>query len=215
MPTDERSVTLLRRVCVYCGSREGNDPAYVAAARELARTLAERGIGIVYGGASVGLMGAVADAALQAGGEVVGVLPHSLFETEVAHRHLTELIEVDTMHQRKAQMAALSDAFIALPGGLGTLEELFEALTWTQIGIHAKPCGLLNVGGYFDPLLTFLDRTVAEGFVAAANRRHLVVDSTPAALLDRLGAPVDPASLAVEWTAARARLDPDGSGRPR
>ena len=214
--TDARNTGApLRRVCVYCGSRTGSRDVYADAARSLALALVERGIGIVYGGASVGIMGVVADTALQAGGDVVGVLPHSLFDREVGHRHLTELIEVETMHQRKSQMAALSDAFVALPGGLGTLEELFEALTWTQIGIHAKPCGLLNVGGYFDPLLEFLDRTVAEGFVAAQNRRHLLVDDDPGRLLDRLGEPVDAASLAVEWATARRDADPDGSGRPR
>ncbi|MBK8975814.1 MAG: TIGR00730 family Rossman fold protein [Planctomycetes bacterium] len=201
----------LRRICVYCGARTGNRPAYTAAAVGLATAIARRGSSIVYGGGSVGIMGVVADAALAEGAEVIGVLPRALFSKEVAHVGLTALHEVDGMHARKALMMELADAFIALPGGFGTLEELFEALTWTQIGIHAKPCALLDVDGYFDRLLAFLDHQVAEGFVAQRNRDHLLVDDDPERLLDRLrdAAGRADAGLAVEWTTARV----DGRSR--
>ncbi len=200
----------MRRVCVYCGSRAGARPAYVAAARLLAAELGRRGLALVYGGASVGIMGELADAALAAGCEVFGVLPRGLFHREVAHRGLTELFEVESMHERKAKMAALADGFIALPGGFGTLEELFEALTWTQIGIHAKPCGLLDVEGYYRHLTAFLDHTVEEGFVAVQNRNHLVVETGVVALLDGLESRVrdvdgDDGGLAVEWATPRSR----------
>ena len=164
----------------------GADPAYRLAAQALGRTLAERGVGLVYGGASVGLMGVVADAALAAGGEVVGVMPEALVAREIAHPGLTALRVVQTMHERKAVMAAESDGFVALPGGIGTLEELFEVWTWAQLGIHAKPCGVLDVGGYYAPLLAFLDRGVAEGFVRPAQRAALLVDDDPGRMLDRL-----------------------------
>lgn len=178
----------MRTVCVYCGSSAGADPVYVEAARALGALLAERGLGLVYGGARVGLMGAVADAALAAGGSVVGVIPASLQSRELAHGGLTELVVVDSMHERKAIMAERSDAFLALPGGLGTLEELFEVLTWAQLGIHAKPCGVLDVAGYWSPLLAFLDRAVALGFVTQLSRDLLMVEDDGARLLDRFAA---------------------------
>ena len=176
----------LRRLCVYCGSSRGVRPDYAAAAEAIGRLLAERGIGVVFGGGSVGMMGAVADAALEMGGEVIGVIPHALAAREVDHVGLTALHKVDTMHERKALMAELSDGFVALPGGLGTLEELMEVWTWVQLGIHRSPIGLLNVAGYFDGLLTFVDHAVAEGFVRPAHRDMLVVADTPLGLLDAL-----------------------------
>jgi uncharacterized protein (TIGR00730 family) len=166
----------LKRICVFCGSSVGSHPAYAAAARELGRTLAERAIGVVFGGGKVGLMGVLADAALAAGGEVIGVIPEALVAHEIAHDGLTELRVVRSMHERKTLMADLADGFIALPGGYGTFEEFFEAVTWTQLGIHKKPCGLLNVDGYYDALLRLLDRAVADGFVREANR-SLVLDA--------------------------------------
>src|SRR4051794_20200473 len=176
----------MRRVCVFCGSSSGGDRAYTEAVVELARAVAERGIGLVYGAGRVGLMGALADAALEAGGEVIGVIPRALVDREVAHQALTELHVVDSMHERKALMADLADAFVAAPGGLGTLEELFEVLTWSQLGLHDKPCALLDVNGFYDALAAFLDHTVGEGFLRPASREMLIVDSEPAALLDRL-----------------------------
>lgn len=174
----------MKSVCVFSGSNSGTRPEYLAAAGALGRTLAERGLTTVYGGARIGLMGAVADAALAAGGRVVGVMPEALVAKEVAHQGLTELRVVQSMHERKAAMNDLSDAFIALPGGWGTLEELFEVLTWAQLGLHHKACGVLNVKGYFDPLLAFLDHTIAEGFVRREQRAMVQVGESPAALLD-------------------------------
>jgi uncharacterized protein (TIGR00730 family) len=174
----------MRRVCVFCGSSPGRKPAYLEAARAMGRALARRGIGLVYGGGHVGLMGAVADAALAAGGEVVGVIPRGLQLRELAHEGLTTLHVVGSMHERKARMAELADGFVALPGGMGTLEELAEILTWAQLGLHARPCGLLDVAGYYDPLVAFLDRAVEEGFVRPDHRRLLVVAQDPDALLD-------------------------------
>lgn len=184
----------MRRLGVFCGSRDGARPVYREAAHALGRVLAARGVGVVYGGASVGLMGAVADAALAAGGEVVGVIPRSLVEREIAHRGLTALHVVETMHERKARMAALADGFVALPGGVGTFEELFEVWTWGQLGLHAKPCGVLDVAGYYAPLLAFIDRGVAEGFIRPAQRETLVVDDDAARLVDRLAAAGAPAA---------------------
>jgi uncharacterized protein (TIGR00730 family) len=178
----------VRRVCVFCGSSVGAQPAYAAGARALGRLLAERGVGLVYGGASVGLMGAVADAALAAGGDVVGVMPRALVDKEVAHAGLADLRVVDTMHARKALMAELADAFVALPGGLGTFEELFEVWTWAQLGLHRKPVALLDVAGFYGPLAAFLDAAVAERFVRPEHRGMLLVEEDPAALLDRLAA---------------------------
>jgi uncharacterized protein (TIGR00730 family) len=184
----------LRRIAVYCGSRDGADPRHADAARAMGRTLAHRGLGLVYGGGSLGLMGAVADAALAAGGEVVGVIPSALAAREVAHRGLTEMHVTPSMHERKAAMAALADGFVALPGGLGTLDELVEVLTWTQLGIHAKPAGLLDVGGFWAPFMALIDHMCAEGFVDARHRDALVVDPDPGALLDRLAVARAPAT---------------------
>jgi hypothetical protein len=164
-----------RHVAVYCGSADGNDPAYLAEARALGTAIAASGLGMVYGGASVGLMGAVADAALSGGAPVVGVLPQVLVDSEIAHSGLTRLELVPTMHQRKARMAALADAFLVLPGGYGTLEELLEVVTWAQLRIHAKPCILINTAGYWDGLLEFLDTAVAAGFLKSRNRALLQV----------------------------------------
>lgn len=174
----------MRRICVFCGSSDGADSAYRAVARDMGQALADRGIELVYGGGNVGLMGAVADAALEAGGRVTGVIPDGLLAKERGHQGIAELEIVGSMHERKARMAALADGFVALPGGMGTLEELAEALTWSQLGIHRKPCGVVNAGGYFDPLLAFLDRAVEEGFFRAANRTMLLAAETPAELLD-------------------------------
>jgi uncharacterized protein (TIGR00730 family) len=173
------------RVCVYAGSNPGTRVAYAEAAAELARLLASRGIGVVYGGGRVGLMGTVADTALAAGGEVIGVIPQDLVDREIGHAGLTELHVVGSMHERKALMAELSDAFIALPGGAGTLEELIEVYTWSQLGLHDKPMGVLNVLGYYDGLAALLDHAVEEGFVRPQHRAALHSAATPAELLDR------------------------------
>lgn len=173
----------VKSVCVFCGSSVGRDETYKEAAEDLGRVLAGRGIRLVYGGASVGLMGALADAALSAGGEVVGVIPTSLAEKELSHTGLTALHEVASMHDRKALMAELSDAFIALPGGIGTLEELFETWTWAQLGYHKKPCGVLNTNRYYDALLGFIDQMVDEAFLKDINRQMLVVAERPESLL--------------------------------
>jgi uncharacterized protein (TIGR00730 family) len=175
----------MKRICVFCGSSPGANPVYLEAAREVGRTLARRGIGVVYGGGSVGLMGAVADAALGEGGEVIGVIPRALQLRELAHARLTNLLVVGSMHERKAKMADLSDGFLALPGGMGTLEELAEILTWAQLGLHSRPCGLLDVEGYYEPLVAFFDRAVTEGFIRPDHRRLLVVGGQPGDLLDR------------------------------
>jgi uncharacterized protein (TIGR00730 family) len=175
-------------LCVYCGSRHGDDPAYTDAARAIGRAIGERGWRLVYGGGKVGLMGEVADAALAAGAQVVGVIPELLRDKEVGHPGLSELHIVQTMHQRKQRMAELSSAFLALPGGIGTFEELFEVWTWRQIGYHDQPLGLLNVSGYYDALLAFLDQTCQSGFISPAQQAMLTVDTDPAALLDRLAA---------------------------
>jgi uncharacterized protein (TIGR00730 family) len=183
----------VRRVCVYAGSNPGSHPAYAGAARALATTMTERGIGLVYGGGKVGLMGVLADTMLGAGGEAIGVMPRALIEREIGHPGLTELKVVDSMHERKALMARLSDAFVAVPGGIGTLEELIEVYTWSQLGIHDKACGVLNVRGYYDHLAALLDHAVAEGFLRPQHRAVLSVASEPAELLDRLAAFEPPA----------------------
>jgi len=180
--------TPMARICVFCGSSPGTDPRHLEAAREMGRTLAQRGLGLVYGGGSVGLMGAVADAALEAGAEVIGVIPQVLQIRELAHKRLTTLHVVGSMHERKALMAELSDGFVALPGGMGTLEELAEVLTWAQLGLHARPVGLLDVAGYYRPLAEFFDRAVGAGFLRPAHRQLLLVDDQPGALLDRFAA---------------------------
>jgi uncharacterized protein (TIGR00730 family) len=193
----------LRRVCVFCGSNPGARPAYADAAEALAGTLADRDIGLVYGGGAVGLMGRVADAMLERGGEVVGVIPQSLVDREIGHRGITELRVVATMHERKALMAELSDGFVALPGGIGTLEELFEVWTWGQLGLHAKPCGVLDVDGFYAGLTGFLDHATAEGFIRAPHRAALLSDTDPAALLDALEAWTPPVGVG-KWTERKA-----------
>jgi uncharacterized protein (TIGR00730 family) len=175
----------VRRICVYLGSSPGSRPDYTAAAERLAAVLAGRGLGLVYGGAHVGTMGVIADAVMAAGGEVIGVIPRALQDKEVAHRSLTELHVVGSMHERKLLMMDLSDGFVCLPGGTGTLEELFETFTWLQLGIHAKPIGLLDVAGYWSGLVGFLDHAVAEGFVRREHADLLLVDDDPGRLLDR------------------------------
>ena len=177
----------MKRICVYCGSNTGNQPIYREMAEAMGALLARRGIGLVYGGGNVGLMGIVADAALAGGGEVIGVIPRSLADREVAHAGVSDLRVVDSMHTRKALMAELSDAFIAMPGGVGTFEEFFEAVTWTQLGVHRKPCGLLNVGGFYTPLAAFIDQAVNEGFIKPTHRAMIVVDDNPERLLNSLG----------------------------
>jgi uncharacterized protein (TIGR00730 family) len=176
----------MRRICVFCGSNGGAGAAYADAARAVGRTIARRGLGLVYGGGKVGLMGVVADTVLAEGGEVIGVIPEALEAREVAHRGLTQLRVVRSMHERKALMADLSDAFIALPGGFGTFEEFCEVITWAQLGLHAKPCGLLNVGGFYAPLLALFDHAVSEGFVRPEHRAIVLEDDDPAALIERL-----------------------------
>ncbi len=177
---------MIKRLCVFCGSSSGSSPAYREAAERLGRILLERGIGLVYGGGDVGLMGVLADTVLASGGEVIGVITRFLVEREVAHRGLTELRIVESMHERKAVMTEWSDAFVALPGGLGTMDEAFEALTWKQLDLHRKPVGLLNVRGYYDHLVRQLDHFVVEGFLSATNRELLIVDDDPARLLERI-----------------------------
>ena len=176
----------MRRLCVFCGSSVGNQPAYAEAARAMGALLAARGIGLVYGGGHVGLMGVVADAVMANGGEVIGVIPQTLADREIAHTGITELRVVDSMHTRKALMAELSDGFIAMPGGVGTFEEFFEVVTWMQLGLHRKPCGLLNVIAFYTPLAAFIDQAVSEGFIKPVHRAAIVVDSDPARLLDTL-----------------------------
>ncbi|TPQ26291.1 TIGR00730 family Rossman fold protein [Methylomonas koyamae] len=175
----------IRSICVYCGSSPGRSEIYAAGARRLAEALVERDLRLVYGGAGIGVMGVVADRVLELGGRVVGVIPQALATKEVAHPDLTELHVTASMHERKMRMAELADGFIALPGGIGTLEELFEIWTWAQLGFHDKPCGVLNIGGYYDTLIRFLDHVTAEQFVKPQQRAMLMVESEPAALLDR------------------------------
>ena len=177
----------MKRICVFCGSSPGANPVYREAAALLGAALAERSLGLVYGGARLGLMGAVADAALVAGGQVIGVIPGLLMGKEVAHEGLTELRIVGSMHERKQTMADLSDGFIAMPGGFGTIEEITEILTWSQLGIHQKPCGLLNVHGYFDRLIGFLDHAVSERFLSPVNRAMIMIADTPGELLSQFG----------------------------
>jgi uncharacterized protein (TIGR00730 family) len=174
----------LKSICVFCGSKPGNDPDFEGAARTLGITLASEGVTLVYGGARVGLMGALADATLEAGGEVVGVIPKALVEREISHTGITKLHTVGSMHERKALMSDLSEGFIALPGGTGTLEEFFEVQTWAQLGEHTKPCGLLNAGGYYDPLIALFDHMVAEGFLSEEHRAMILVETEPRPLLD-------------------------------
>jgi uncharacterized protein (TIGR00730 family) len=174
----------MKRICVYCGSSPGSDPRYRQAAERLGNTLVERGLGLVYGGASVGIMGTVANAVLARGGEAIGVIPSALDEKEITHTGLSEQHIVGSMHERKALMAELSDGFIALPGGWGTFEEIFEALTWAQLGIHTKPCGLLNEAGYYDHLGAFLEHAIEQQFVRPEYRPMLMISAEPGELLD-------------------------------
>jgi uncharacterized protein (TIGR00730 family) len=177
---------MLRSICVFCGSSVGNPEIYAHAAEELGCLLARRGIELVYGGGKTGLMGVLADACLGGGGKVMGIIPQALVAKEVAHAGLTELRIVGSMHERKAMMADLADAFIALPGGYGTWDEFCEVLTWSQLGLHQKACAILNIGGYYDPFLGMADRALADGFVRAAHREMVITDTDPARLLDRL-----------------------------
>lgn len=194
----------MKRVCVFCGSSPGADPAFLDAARALGTALGRRGLGLVYGGASVGVMGAVADAALAAGAEVVGVIPAALASREIAHPDLHALHIVGTMHERKAMMADLSDGFIALPGGIGTLDEMAEALTWVQLGIHGKPCGFLNPAGFWHHLLAWLDHAVATRFVRPEFREVVLVDSDPESLLEAMHSWV-PKPIADKWMDRKER----------
>jgi len=176
----------MKRICVFCGSSVGRRSDYQDAATAMGALLASRGIGLVYGGGNVGLMGVIADAVLAGGGEVIGVIPRALADREIAHSGVTDLRVVDSMHTRKAMMAELSDAFIAMPGGVGTFEEFFEAVTWTQLGVHRKPCGLLNTAEFYTPLAAFIDQAVTEGFIKPVHRSMLIVDDHPERLLDSL-----------------------------
>ena len=185
MANDKRK-SRFTRICVFCGTNTGARPEYGAAARELGKLLADQGIELVYGGASVGIMGELADAVHEHGGHVTGIIPQQLMKKEAAHTGIPDLIVVASMHQRKSQMADMSDGFIALPGGIGTLEGFFEILTWGQLGIHSKPSGILNVAGYFDHLIAFLDHAVKEGFLTKEHREMILVESDPRKLLARL-----------------------------
>lgn len=178
----------MKRVCVFCGSSRGARSVYEEAAQQLGQALAKRGVGLVYGGGHLGLMGALADATMAAGGEVIGVIPQALVAKELAHAGVADMRIVGSMHERKALMADLSDAFITLPGGFGTLEEFFEVLSWAQLGLHGKPCGILNVAGFYDTLLAVFDQVVTEAFVRPAHRSLVLVESDPQSLLERLAA---------------------------
>jgi uncharacterized protein (TIGR00730 family) len=188
----------VRRVCVFCGSSPGARPAYAQATAELARVLVAEDLGLVYGGANVGLMATLADTALAEGGEVIGVIPRALVEKEIAHNGLSDLRVVDSMHERKALMADLADAFVALPGGLGTLEELLEIYTWAQLGLHRKPCALLDVEGYYTRLAEFLEHVVEERFLREEHRAMLIVEREPTALIERLGR-FEPGAVRPKW----------------
>ena len=179
---------MIKRVCVFCGSSRGSRPAYVKAAQEMGEALVRRGAGLVYGGGCVGLMGELADIVMAAGGEVIGVIPHALVAREVGHRGITELLIVRSMHERKAKMMELADGFVALPGGFGTFEEFCEVITWAQLGLHQKPCGLLNVEGYYDSLLNLFNRGVDDGFIHPKIRELVLEATDPDVLLDRLAA---------------------------
>ena len=188
------------RLCIFCGSSTGLNPAFAAAARALGAALAARQIGLVYGGGNVGLMGILADTTLEAGGEVTGVIPHALVAREIAHRGVTHLHVVNSMHERKAMMAELADGFIAMPGGFGTLEEFCEAVTWTQLGVHAKPCGLLNVDGFYDALLAFFAHALGQEFLRPTHSEIVIAEADPVRLLDRVSAWRPPA--VTRWIAA-------------
>ena len=189
----------MKSICVYCGSNPGTRPEYLEAAKALGKTLAANQITLVYGGAKIGIMGCIADTVLAEGGEVIGVMPQSLVDREVAHPGLTRLEVVSSMHERKALMAKLSDGFIAMPGGIGTLEEIFEVLTWAQLGFHRKPCGLLNIQGYYDHLSTFLDHVTEEGFVRDVHRAMLQVESAPEEMIKAFEA-YQPPQVTTKYT---------------
>jgi uncharacterized protein (TIGR00730 family) len=198
----------IQRLCVYCGSAAGHDPVYAKAARELGLAIAQRGMSLVYGGGHVGLMGIVADAALAAGAKVTGVIPTALMDSEVGHTQLTELRVVKDMHERKALMAELADGFVALPGGIGTLEELFEVMTWLQLGYHRKPVGLLNTQGFYDDLLRMLNKQRDTGFLKPAHHALLITEADTAALLDRLMAFEMPEGVSVFSRRGASTLGP-------
>ncbi len=189
----------MKRICVFCGSSPGAQPEYVQAAKALGQLLAHKKIGLVYGGACGGMMGALASAAVEAGGDVIGIMPGALVKKEVAFTGLKDLRIVETMHERKAMMAELSDGFVALPGGLGTIEEFFEVLTWAQLGMHKKPCGLLNVNGYFDPLAAFIDHAVAQQFISPTGRSLVIMENTPEKLLQKFEHYKAPESDKATW----------------
>jgi uncharacterized protein (TIGR00730 family) len=195
---EQSSLPHVERICVFCGASPGARPAYREVTGELARLLVSDGIGVVFGGGGVGLMGALADAVLADGGQITGVIPRSLVEREIAHRDVTDMRVVGSMHERKALMADLADAFIALPGGLGTLEELFEVYTWAQLGLHRKPCALLNVQGYYDGIADFLSHAVEERFVREEHREMLIVEREPRALIERLRR-FEPDAVLPKW----------------
>jgi uncharacterized protein (TIGR00730 family) len=194
---------MTKRICVYCGSGVGGQDGYAEAARALGRALVGRGLGLVFGGGRIGMMGVLAQAVLAGGGEAIGVIPKDLMDKGLGLSTVTSLRVVETMHARKALMAELADAFIAMPGGFGTAEEFFEALTWAQLGLHAKPCGLLNVHGYFDDLIRFVDHAVHEQFIDPANRGLMLVDDAPEALLDKLDAWQPPVVDKAAWATQR------------
>jgi len=196
--TQQSSLHAMRRICVFCGASPGARPEYAEAAVELARLLVADGIGVVYGGGGVGLMGVLADAVLAEGGEIIGVIPRALVDREIAHRDVTDMRVVGSMHERKALMAELSEAFVALPGGIGTLEELFEVYTWAQLGLHRKPCALLNVEGYFNGIASFLGHAVEERFLRVEHLEVLMVETEPGPLVERLRV-FEPDSLLPKW----------------
>jgi uncharacterized protein (TIGR00730 family) len=194
----QSSLRQVERICVFCGASPGARPEYAEAASELARLLVADGVGVVYGGGGVGLMGVLADAVLAEGGEIIGVIPRALVDREIAHRDVTDMRVVGSMHERKALMAELAEAFVALPGGIGTLEELFEVYTWAQLGLHGKPCALLNVEGYYDGVAAFLAQAVEERFLYQETRDLLMVERDPAALIERLKA-FEPRAVIPKW----------------
>ena len=196
---------MIKRVCVYCGSGVGGQDGYAEAARALGRALLDRGLGLVFGGGRIGMMGVLARTVLAGGGEAIGVIPKDLMDKGLGLTNATSLRVVETMHARKTLMAELADAFVAMPGGFGTAEEFFEALTWAQLGLHAKPCGLLNVHGYFDHLIRFVDHAVHEQFIDPTNRELMIVDDAPEGLLDKLEAWQPPPVDKVAWATQRIR----------
>lgn len=210
MSTNEQSSGHLRRIGIYCGSHSGRQEVYGEAAREMGEVLVELGLGLVYGGGNVGLMGILADTMIRRGGEVIGVIPKSLKDREVAHEGISQLMVVEDMHIRKRTIYELMDAAVAMPGGIGTFDELFETITWNQLEIHYKPCGLLNAGGYYDPLIAMLDRSVEEGFVRSAMRQTMVVSSSPRDLIAALAASRRTAEQG--WVKPPASLQAHASG---